>query len=464
MNIIEPILFQCKLNPLTTAICTPGSAIESVNYGQLERFIHNVARNALKAGLAPSQRIGIFISENILHGALAFGLMRLGIATVSLRQPQCPKEISLDAIFTDRPQSFAGQTVNLIRIDPSWLEGDGNAPDYDRIHWTNEDDLCRVILTSGSTGRAKGVPFSHRELMNRIQHYAYSKGPRFAHCPRFFCDLGIATSPGFRYALSLLGRGGTIYFLGSEPADILQIIDLHKIQGMATSPYGLGEFMKFFEADPAFEVTFDHIICQGAMLSQELSRRARARMCSNLYSSYGSTETTTVAFGPATMTEGIAGGVDGLIRIRSPHMAKGYVGDPDATKVFFRHGCFYSGDIGHLSEHGMLVITGREKTALNIGGDIISPEIVEEVLTSFPGIEDAAVLAIPNELGVSELHALVVAKPTSTMTALRNYCSGKLALHHIPVRFIPAQSIPRGAQGKIERHRLEDCVKSAMPN
>src|SRR6185312_16178962 len=156
---------------------------------------------------------------------------------------------------------------------------------------------------------SKGIAFSHKELAARIAHYTYLKGPRFAHCPRFFCDLGFGTSPGFGYAMSLLSRGGTIYFLGPEPADILQAIDLYKIQGMATSPYGLGEFLKFFEADPAFDVTFDHIICQGGMLSRELSYRARARMCQNLYSSYGSTETTTVAFGPASVLERVPGAV-----------------------------------------------------------------------------------------------------------------------------------------------------------
>ena len=170
-----------------------------------------------------------------------------------------------------------------------------------------------------------------------------------------FCDLGIGTSPGFRYALSLLSRGGTIYFLGPDPSDILQALDLHKIEG-ATSPYGLGEFLKFFEAASALDTSFDHIICQGALLSRELSRRARARMCQNLYSSYGSTETTTVAFAPASMTEQIPGAVgyvtagvkveivdaeghvlppetDGSIRIRSPHMATGYVGDSEATQA-----------------------------------------------------------------------------------------------------------------------------------
>ena len=53
-------------------------------------------------------------------------------------------------------------------------------------------------------------------------------------------------------------------------------------------------------------------------------------------------------------------------------MAHSYVGDPETTQEFFRDGYFYSGDIGYLTVDGLLVITGREKTALNIGGDTVS--------------------------------------------------------------------------------------------
>ena len=153
----------------------------------------------------------------------------------------------------------------------------------------------------------------------------------------------------------------------ATPAAILQCLDLHKIQNMATSPAGLQAFVKYFERDSAFECSFDHIICQGAMLSAELSRRARARMCQNLYTSYGATETTTVAFGPASVTESIPGAVgyvtagakieivdaqgnllppdtDGRIRIRSKHTASAYIGDPETSRIHFRDGCFYPGD------------------------------------------------------------------------------------------------------------------------
>jgi acyl-CoA synthetase (AMP-forming)/AMP-acid ligase II len=481
MNIVEPILFQCKLNPLTMAICVPGARIDSVSYGMLEKFIHNAAGAALRSGIAPGHVVATYISDSVLHASVILALMHLGAATLSLRGPNGVAGIAPDFVLTDHSGPISA-TGTLLRIDHWWLEGDGTPATNGENRVGSDDDICRIILTSGSTGVSKGVAFSHRMLAARISHYTYSKGPRFAHCPRFFCDLGISTSPGFRYAIALLSRGGTIYLLGPEPADILQTIDLHKVQGMATSPYGLGEFLKFFEADPAFEVTFDHIICQGAMLSRELSRRARARMCQNLYSSYGSTETTTVAFGPASVLEKVPGAVgfiqpgviveavdtsgailppgrDGSLRIKSDHMAAGYVSDPEATQTFFRDGYFYSGDVGHLTPDGLLVITGREKTALNIGGDTVSPELVEGIITSFADVQEAGVFAVNNALGIAELCALIVSRAPIDEGELRAYCARLLPPSCVPVRLVAVDALPRGGQGKLERHRLPEIAR-----
>jgi len=479
MNLIEPILFQAKLNPMALAICVPGSKLQSVSYGQLVRFIHNTARMALKSGIAPGSVVATYINDTILHMALSLGLMHVGVATLSLRSPKPVAEIAPDIILTDAPGKItSGGTV--LNIDYSWLESGGPtaepAPSYG-----DDGGICRIVLTSGSTGEAKGLAFSHKAMAERMAYDTFSKGSRFAHCRRLYCDLGIATSPGFRYAIGILRRGGTIYLLGPDPADILQAVDLHKIEGMATAPYGLGEFLKFFEADSAFEVTFDHIICQGAMLPPQLSQRVRARMCQNLYSSYGSTETTTVAFGPANVLEKIPGAVgyiqpgviveaiddsghvlpsmqDGELRIRTSHMAEGYVGDPDSTRAFFRDGYFYSGDIGHVTREGILVISGRAKTALNIGGDTVTPELVEDVISAFAGIREAGVFAAKNDLGISELHALIVTSSLINDEELRSHCTSRLPPSCVPVRFLIVDALPRGGQGKVERHRFAEIA------
>jgi acyl-coenzyme A synthetase/AMP-(fatty) acid ligase len=484
MNIVEPILFQCKLNPLALAIYVPGSKYGAINYATLERYIHNVAQTALKSGIAARNVVAIYVADPILHTSLILGLMHVGVTTLSLSGPKPISGITPDVVLTDAPGKISND-LTVLGVDHTWLEDGGAEKTNVYRHDQSEDDVCRIILTSGSTGISKGVAFSHRTLAARIEYYMYSKGPRFAHCPRFFCDLGISTSPGFGYVMSLLGRGATIYFLGPDPSDVLQIIDLHKVQGMATSPYGLGEFLRFFEADSAFEVTFDHIICQGASLSPELSRRARARMCQNLYRSYGSTETSTVAFGPANLLENVPGAIgyvqpgvvveaidsrgqvlpplqDGALRIRSKYIAAGYVGDPEATQMFFRDGCFYSGDVGHLTPDGILVVTGREKTALNIGGDTIHPETVEGVIASFAGVREAGVFALKNDLGISEISAVIVTTEPIEDAALRNHCANRLPPSCVPVKFVVADALPRGEQGKLERQRLSEVVAAKI--
>src|SRR5205823_8569795 len=109
----------------------------------------------------------------------------------------------------------------------------------------------------------------------------------------------------------------------------------------------------------------------------------------------GSTETGTVAFAPASIladTPGAVGyvgpgitvevtdrdgqivpaGREGAIRVRSPFVVPGYVGDEQATKKAFRNGCFHTGDIGYVTADRLMVITGREKAILNLGGDSVN--------------------------------------------------------------------------------------------
>ena len=85
-----------------------------------------------------------------------------------------------------------------------------------------------------------------------------------------------------------------------------------------------------------------------------------------------------------------------------------YLDDPALSQIVFRDGCFYTGDTGYLMKDGMLVITGREKDVLNLGGDKVKPQTIEAVLTAFEGVGEAAAFTVPNQLGIDEVWALVV--------------------------------------------------------
>jgi acyl-coenzyme A synthetase/AMP-(fatty) acid ligase len=147
-------------------------------------------------------------------------------------------------------------------------------------------------------------------------------------------------------------------------------------------------------------------------------------------------------------------GTDGALRIRSPMNVDRYLDDPALSQVAFRDGCFYTGDTGTLMNDGMLVVTGREKDVLNLGGDKVRPQAIEDVLTAFEGVSQAAAFTMPNKFGIDEVWAMIVPTGRIDETALLAHCRKALPDLCIPARLVFADRLPRNENGKIERYRL----------
>ena len=110
-------------------------------------------------------------------------------------------------------------------------------------------------------------------------------------------------------------------------------------------------------------------------------------------------------------------------------------------------------------------MNGRTKTALSVSGDTVDPEIIEENLCSFPAVEQAAAFNIDNSVGISKIHALIVAGDGLDEQALRSHCAGRLRDAMVPVSFTRVDEIPRNAQGKIDRRAvLEIGLARQQPN
>jgi len=484
MNIVDPILFQCRVNGEQPAICAPGTRFDLLTYSQLEYLLNNLTRAVLTLGLERGQIVGILLSDKIFHIALVLALTRIGVVTVSCRAASLPKELNAEAAITDAPQSFVN--VNrVIRADPEWIKGDGGSVNDARLFNPVGNELCRIILTSGSTGVPKAIAFSHDKLIAKNARLDYCQGDRWPHSSRLFCDLGLSSSQGFRYVIHMLMRGGMVMMFGEDGGSTLQSFNLFKIQNMATSPHGLSEYLKFFESAASFHCNFDHILVAGGMLTKALAERAWSRMSPHLISLYGATEVGAIATADARATTQVPGAVghilpdaeaeivdqsdkprplgsEGIVRVRTDQAITGYYGDPAASALVFRDGWFYPGDYGYATEEGLLVVTGRQETRLNVGGDKINPESVEEVLRGFPGIIDAAVITVPNTLGVEEIYALIKTDVLPEPEALRAHCRTKLQPAFIPVRFLRADRIPRNEMGKIERGRLLDLATTKL--
>jgi acyl-CoA synthetase (AMP-forming)/AMP-acid ligase II len=149
--------------------------------------------------------------------------------------------------------------------------------------------------------------------------------------------------------------------------------------------------------------------------------------------------------------------------VRTAQAADRYFGDPETSARHFRNGWFYPGDVGYLRDDNLLVVSGRLETLINVGGDKVNPELVEEVLSSFPAIADCAVLNVPNEIGIDEMHALIVPRAAFAESDLRKHCAVKLQRSFVPVRYLAVDKIPRNDMAKIERGKLAGLVKANLP-
>src|SRR5262249_55270487 len=145
--------------------------------------------------------------------------------------------------------------------------------------------------------------------------------------------------------------------------------------------------------------------------------------------SYSTTETSTISSAPAhALTEGAVGyvapgvsvrvvdvdgtvlgsGNEGSLLVRTPVSVDQYLSEFSETDTPFIDGHFDTGDVGYVTDENMLVITGRKKEILNLGGEKVSPRLIEEVLMDHQNVREALAFTVPNEFGIEEVWALAV--------------------------------------------------------
>jgi acyl-coenzyme A synthetase/AMP-(fatty) acid ligase len=476
MNIVDPILFQCRRQPPVAAICVPGPGIGLISYRRLETFVHNISRRLLGFGLPAGSIVAVGVSDVIFHTAIVLALTRLGMITMSVREGDVLGSIRVAALIVDSRQV----TSNIERIalaDLSWTEGDGRPLEPHLVPQTSENDICRIIPTSGTTNEPKGVAISHRLLADRMARHLTVFGNRFGNCQRIYSDVPISSSLGFQSLIYALWRGGTMFFPGDNFQNTLQAFEQYRVQALVGSPGGYENLLRWYEKFAAYQSDIEVLFCGGDVLSRSLSERLRARICSHVIAAYGSTEASMSATAHAHeiahvpravgyITPGVAvqvvdpsdtvlpHGEEGAIRIRSAFAVDGYFENPEASAKVFRNGWFYPGDNGTLSADDLLIVTGREQSVLNVGGDKVNPEAVEAAIAQFEGVTEVGAFTAPSDLGINEIRAVVVGDRVLDEAQLRAHCAALLPPAFVPTRFLFAERLPRNEMGKVERRLL----------
>lgn len=481
MNIVSVFLAQAQYQPAAPAVCAPGTPFNVVSYGRLEAMSKCIARHAAAAGLRRGDIVAILAGDPIFHLALYLGLSRIGVVTLSSRDVDFPKELQVDAIVSDNPRAIIS-SIRVFGADLSWTMGDSKPLASDAAFEIDTGSLpARIVLTSGTTGEPKAVALSHDDLIRRLQAYDVVFGNTFTSCSRTFIDMTLATGFGFALTLHVLSRGGTVFYRGCDAAETMQAFGLYKVQCMIAAPIGAAEFLEYYENSPSFACPFELMLASGSLLPRALSERIRARMCSNLLATYAATELSPACAAPAHRIAHIPGavgyvmpwvdiqavdtadrplkpGTEGRIRMRGQNCVSGYVGNPPDSKLYFRDGWFYPGDIGTVTDDRLLIIAGRENAVINLGGNKVNPEKIEAALMCCAGIKDAAVFGCPNTKGVEEIWAVVVTDGEPDLASLRGESGRHLHDEFVPRHVVRVDGIARNAMGRIERSQLKHLV------
>jgi len=480
-----------------------------VSYAELARQAAALGRGLADLGVARGDRVLIALKNRLEH-VLAYWALQLigGVPTpasfrlsagelryvlddsgarVALFEPATARALLEAAGGWPGRLVFAGDAAPPPAIPFAELLASGRAPLADRA--PAPDDLSLILYTSGTTGRPKGVPRTHRNhhagALAQVIQCGYTWGERTLGVMPLYHTMGIHS------LTAMVALNGCFVCQPDwSAAAALSLIEAERISALYLIPTLFHDLVHCPELAAARVATVRKLAYAGAPMLAPLTEACAKLFRPEIFvNHYGSTEIYTFSVFPDVPAKpGCAGrpGIHGELRVvtasserrvgpaetvapgvkgeiiaalDSDEAFAGYWNRPDADAQALRDGWYFTGDMGYLDEAGDLFVSGRVDDMIISGGENIHPVEVEEVLARHPGVADVAVVGEPDERWGERVVAFVVPREAGLdAAALERHCleSPDLAPFKRPRRFVFVAEIPRTASGKILRRLLRD--------
>ena len=358
----------------------------------------------------------------------------------------------------------------------------------------DEEDLTVLMFTAGTTGFPKGVMLSH----NSFSSYILSN---VSPADLDVEERNILTVPlyhiaGMQAMMSAIYGGRTLIIQRQfEPVEWMSLVQDEKADRAMMVPTMLKMLMDH-EDFARYDMSSLRVITYGAApMPVEVIKRAIVEFPNAQFiNAFGQTETAaTITMLPPEdhVLDGTPEEVDrklkrlssigkplvdvevrivseegddvddgevGEIVARGERLMKGYWNQESATAETIRGGWLYTGDLGYMDEDGYIFLAGRAKDFIKRGGEMISPEEVEQTLHSHPDIDEAAIIGVPDDDWGERVRALVVAKPGHDVDEadVIEFCRQRLASYKKPESVVALPELPRNPLGKVLKRVLRE--------
>jgi long-chain acyl-CoA synthetase len=440
-------------------------------------------------GLRRGDRVGVIGPNCHRYLELYQGVPGAGLVIVPLNARHAPAELRyalLDAgvrvLFTCvEVPDLPGCVEHVFDLGADYealLEGASERPFVDG----DEDDLAGLFYTGGTTGAAKGVMLSHRNLVANAMHFQ-SIWP-FRPDLRWLVAAPLFHAAGSVAVLATVWNAGGHVILGAfDPAAALDLIARHGVTHTLLVPTMLAALSEEQLQRPRELRTLVGVSHGGSPIATETLRRARSAFPGvELLHLYGATETapivTALAHEERRLEEpcirscgqgapgveikllGPAGGLVaqgdvGEVLVRGANVMQGYWNKPEQTAEALRDGWYHTGDLGYLDEHAYLYLVDRAKDMIVTGGENVYGSEVEEALYAHEAVLEAAVFGVPDARWGEAVYAVVVPRRPVDPDTLVAYCRRSIADYKVPRRIeLRSEPLPKSAAGKVLKREL----------
>jgi len=350
----------------------------------------------------------------------------------------------------------------------------------------DEQDICFIDFTSGTTGLPKGVVSTNKRYLAAMQKTVYILN--LTHGDTVLIPMPSFWMAGIMYSCFYCGCT-TIITREYDPKTILETIEREKITTAIMPPFYITSFLEYPRLKEYKLSSLERLVLMGASLPTEVLKRATEVFGNVLTQTYGTSEGSwlTVLSPEDMVFEGppekvrklqscgkelintelrvvdendkdVLPGQIGELIARGGSVIKEYWKLPQATAETFKGGYLYTGDMATIDEEGYIYLAGRKKDIINSRDMSVYPTEIEEVLHHHPAILEATVIGIPDvELG-EVVKAVVVLREGQKITEeeIIGFCWQYLAGNAIPgsVEFI--DRLPRTPSGKILKRELKE--------